>query len=62
VIEQRIDDRALRHGAAVTLVCHLFQHLPDLAEIFDLPLDLLQMMNGDALHPGACVSPPVDER
>jgi len=61
LIEQRIDDRTLRHGSTFALSRHLGQRALDLPQIHDLPPNLVQVVDGDALHLGAGVSAPVDE-
>ncbi len=61
LIEKRIDHRALRHGASVALDRHVLEHPLDLPEVLNLPVDLVQVLDGDALDLGAGVSPPIDE-
>lgn len=59
--EEGVDHRALGHGAPVAGGRHLLQHAPDGAEVRDLSPDLLEMVNGDALHLGAGVAAAVDK-
>src|SRR5438552_9432186 len=61
LIEKRIDHRALRHGASVALDRHVLEHPLDRPEVLNLPVDLVQVLDGDALDLGAGVSPPIDE-
>lgn len=60
-IEEGVDHGALGHGAPGAGGGHLFQDTPDRPEICDLPPDLVQMMDGDALDLGAGVSAAVDQ-
>src|SRR5437899_12516679 len=58
LIEKRIDHRALRHGASVALDRHVLEHPLDRPEVLNLPVDLVQALDGDALDLGPGVAPP----
>ncbi len=61
LIEERIDHRALRNGTSVALGRHVLEHPLDLPEILNLPVNLVQVLDGNALDVGAGVPPPIDE-
>jgi hypothetical protein len=61
LIEEGVDDGALRHGSPVALSCHLRQDALDLPEVCDLPPDLVEVADRDALDVRARVAAPIDE-
>src|SRR6266508_4204286 len=54
-LEERIDHRALGHGAAIALRGHVLEHPLDRPELGHLAVNLVQMLHGDALDLGARV-------